>query len=75
LTDSARQDSGLISIEQFAQKILVVSNLQPRKLRGFESRGMFLAASADDGRPLLATVPSETPSQAFTWTATPFRGL
>ena len=44
------------------QKIVVVSNLQPRKLRGLESRGMLLAASAEDGRPLLATVPVEAPN-------------
>ena len=44
------------------QKILVVANLQPRRMRGLESRGMLLAASADDGRPLLATVPLETPN-------------
>src|SRR6266567_6579937 len=41
------------------QKIIVVSNLQPRRMRGLESRGMLLAASATDGRPLLATVPAE----------------
>jgi methionyl-tRNA synthetase len=46
------------------QKILVVANLQPRRLRGLESRGMLLAASADDGRPLLATVPADTPNGA-----------
>ena len=44
------------------QKILVVANLQPRRLRGLESRGMLLAASAEDGRPLLATVPPEAPN-------------
>ena len=44
------------------QKILVVSNLQPRRMRGLESRGMLLAASAEDGKPLLATVPPETPN-------------
>jgi methionyl-tRNA synthetase len=44
------------------QKILVVANLEPRRLRGLESRGMLLAASAEDGRPLLATVPPETPN-------------
>ena len=42
------------------QKIIVVANLQPRTLRGLESRGMLLAADAE-GKPLLATVPSETP--------------
>ena len=48
--------------ELIGRKILVVSNLQPRKLRGFESRGMLLAASDATGRPLLATVPPETPN-------------
>jgi methionyl-tRNA synthetase len=45
------------------QKIIVVSNLQPRRMRGLESRGMLLAADSD-GRPLLATVPPETPNGA-----------
>lgn len=44
------------------QKILVVANLQPRRMRGLESRGMLLAASDASGKPLLATVPSETPN-------------
>jgi methionyl-tRNA synthetase len=48
--------------ELVGRKILVVANLQPRTMRGLESRGMLLAASAGDGRPLLATVPSETPN-------------
>jgi methionyl-tRNA synthetase len=46
--------------ELVGQKIIVVANLQPRTLRGLESRGMLLAADAE-GKPLLATVPSETP--------------
>lgn len=45
------------------QKIIVVYNLQPRRMRGLESRGMLLAADAQ-GRPMLATVPSETPNGA-----------
>src|ERR1051325_8119542 len=45
------------------QKIIVVANLQPRRMRGLESKGMLLAADAD-GRPLLATVPPETPNGA-----------
>jgi methionyl-tRNA synthetase len=48
--------------ELIGRKILVVANLQPRKLRGFESRGMLLAASSETGRPLLATAPPETPN-------------
>jgi methionyl-tRNA synthetase len=45
------------------QKIIVVSNLQPRRMRGLESRGMLLAADAE-GRPMLATVPPQTPNGA-----------
>jgi methionyl-tRNA synthetase len=43
------------------QKIIVVANLQPRRMRGLESRGMLLAADLD-GRPLLATVPADAPN-------------
>ncbi len=43
------------------QRIIVVSNLQPRRMRGLESQGMLLAADAADGRPSLATVPEGTP--------------
>src|SRR5215470_3055809 len=46
------------------RKIIVVANLQPRRLRGLESQGMLLAADAADGRPVLATVPAETPNGA-----------
>ena len=36
------------------RKVIVVTNLQPRKLRGVESNGMILAASAGpDGVPVL----------------------
>src|SRR5579864_4750947 len=45
------------------QKIIVVANLQPRRLRGLESQGMLLAADAD-GRPMLASVPPQTPNGA-----------
>lgn len=48
--------------ELVGRKILVVANLEPRMLRGLESRGMLLAASDVDGRPLLATVPPEAPN-------------
>jgi methionyl-tRNA synthetase len=37
-------------------KVVVVTNLQPRKLRGVESNGMIVAASVGDhGRPVLVT--------------------
>ncbi|HEV7906175.1 MAG TPA: methionine--tRNA ligase [Pyrinomonadaceae bacterium] len=47
------------------RKIIVVSNLKPRKLRGFESQGMVLAASiGDEGRPVLATFNEDVPNGA-----------
>ena len=45
------------------RKIVVVSNLQPRTIRGLESRGMLLAADVDD-RAVLVSVPPETPNGA-----------
>jgi methionyl-tRNA synthetase len=36
--------------------IVMVFNLKPAKLMGIESNGMILAASGDDGRPLLLSV-------------------
>jgi len=39
--------------------IVIVANLKPAKLMGIESNGMVLAASADDGRPMLLTVDGE----------------
>ncbi|HEX8090799.1 MAG TPA: methionine--tRNA ligase [Blastocatellia bacterium] len=47
------------------RKIIVVSNLAPRKLRGLESNGMLLAASVgQDGRPILATFTEDVPNGA-----------
>ncbi len=38
------------------RKIVVITNLAPRKMRGLESHGMLLAASSgEDGKPALAT--------------------
>jgi methionyl-tRNA synthetase len=39
----------------------VVTNLAPRKLRGVESNGMIVAASAPDGAPVLAGFLEEVP--------------
>jgi methionyl-tRNA synthetase len=51
--------------EVVGRKIIVVSNLAPRKLRGLESNGMLLAASiGEDGRPVLATFTEEVPNGA-----------
>lgn len=47
------------------RRIIVVSNLAPRKLRGLESNGMLLAASiSEDGRPVLATFAEDVPNGA-----------
>ena len=47
------------------RKIVVVANLQPRKLRGLESNGMLLAASVGaEDRPVLATFLEEVPNGA-----------
>ncbi len=42
------------------RRIVVITNLAPRKMRGLESHGMLLAAShGDDGKPVLATFTEE----------------
>src|SRR5918912_1157304 len=46
--------------KMIGRKVVVVSNLKPRKLRGFESQGMILAASVgDEGKPVIATFTEE----------------
>ncbi len=47
------------------RKVIIVANLAPRKLRGFESQGMILAASiGDEGRPVLAGFLEDVPNGA-----------
>ena len=47
------------------RKIIVVANLKPRKLRGYESQGMLLAASiGDEGKPVIATFAEDVPNGA-----------
>ena len=43
------------------RKIVIVANLAPRKMRGLESNGMLLAASLQDGAPVLAGFLEEVP--------------
>jgi len=46
-------------------KVVVVTNLEPRKLRGVESNGMILAASVGEGgKPVLVTFKEEVPKGA-----------
>ncbi|PYS56477.1 MAG: methionine--tRNA ligase [Acidobacteria bacterium] len=47
------------------RKIVVVANLKPRKLRGYESQGMLLAASVgEEGKPVIATFGEDVPNGA-----------
>ena len=36
------------------RKVVIVANLEPRKLRGLESQGMIVAASLENTKPVLA---------------------
>lgn len=48
--------------EVIGKKVVVVANLAPRKLRGVESNGMIVAASAGpDGKPVLCTFTEDVP--------------
>jgi methionyl-tRNA synthetase len=47
--------------ELVGRKVVVVTNLAPRKLRGVESNGMIVAASLPDGAPVLAGFLEEVP--------------
>jgi methionyl-tRNA synthetase len=43
------------------RKVVIVANLQPRKLKGIESNGMIVAASVDGGKPVLAAFLEDIP--------------
>src|SRR5581483_1757273 len=43
------------------RKVVIVANLAPRKLRGLESNGMIVAASVEDGKPVLASFLEDVP--------------
>jgi methionyl-tRNA synthetase len=43
------------------RKVVIVANLAPRKLRGYESNGMIVAASLEGGKPVLASFLEEVP--------------
>jgi methionyl-tRNA synthetase len=46
------------------RKVVIVANLQPRKLKGIESNGMIVAASVAEGKPVLAGFHEEIPPGA-----------
>ena len=43
------------------RKVVIVVNLAPRKMRGLESNGMIVAASLEDGKPVLASFLEDVP--------------
>jgi methionyl-tRNA synthetase len=43
------------------RKVVIVANLQPRKLKGIESNGMIVAASVNDGKPVLTGFHEDIP--------------
>jgi methionyl-tRNA synthetase len=43
------------------RKVVIVANLQPRKLKGIESNGMIVAASVEGGKPVLAAFLEDIP--------------
>ncbi len=47
--------------ELVGRKVVIVANLQPRKLRGLTSQGMIVAASLEDGLPVLAGFHEDVP--------------
>ncbi|MDQ6701069.1 MAG: methionine--tRNA ligase subunit beta, partial [Acidobacteriota bacterium] len=47
--------------ELVGRKVVIVANLQPRKLRGIQSNGMIVAASLEGGKPVLAAFLEDVP--------------
>jgi methionyl-tRNA synthetase len=47
--------------ELLGRKVVIVANLQPRKLRGLTSQGMIVAASLEGGSPVLAGFLEDVP--------------
>ena len=47
--------------QMLGRKVVIVANLQPRKLRGIESNGMIVAASLEGGKPVLASFLEDVP--------------
>lgn len=45
--------------ELIGKQVVIIANLEPRMMMGFESRGMLLAASGADGKPVVLTAADE----------------
>ena len=50
-----------VPADLIGRKVVIVANLQPRKLKGIESNGMIVAASMNDGKPVLAGFHEDIP--------------
>ncbi len=50
--------------ELVGRKVVIVANLEPRKLRGIISQGMIVAASVEGGKPVLAGFHEDIPAGA-----------
>jgi methionyl-tRNA synthetase len=50
--------------QMVGRKVVIVANLQPRKLRGITSNGMIVAASLEGGKPVLAGFLEDVPAGA-----------
>lgn len=46
------------------RQLLYIVNLEPRKIKGFESNGMLLAVDGQDGRPIFLIPETEAPAGA-----------
>lgn len=44
------------------KQVVIIANLEPRQMMGFESQGMLLAASGADGKPVILTIDGEVPA-------------
>jgi len=42
-----------------AKQVVIIANLEPRMMMGFESQGMLLAASDAEGKPVILTAVSD----------------
>ena len=47
------------------KQVLIVENLEPRKLMGMESQGMILAAADEDGKPVIVQPLKKVPNGAI----------
>jgi methionyl-tRNA synthetase len=53
--------------EMVGKQVVIIANLDPRMMMGLESQGMLLAASGEDGKPVILTIEKDiTPGTQVT---------